>query len=114
MHPQAPQTKAAQHSPANQSVEQLGSREFQQQAIGLDLANLVSEYSGDLNGMLQGLVRIILDQSQCSGIWLASTKAATEPIAEQQLDFVTLIRPCLLYTSPSPRDGLLSRMPSSA
>ena len=24
------------------------------------------------------------------------------------------IRDCLLYTSPSPRDGLLSRMPSSA
>ena len=23
-------------------------------------------------------------------------------------------RDCLLYTSPSPRDGLLSRMPSSA
>ena len=37
-------------------------------------------------------------------------------------DAATLIRPanlrgmapCLLYTSPSPRDGLLSRMPSSA
>ena len=26
----------------------------------------------------------------------------------------TPIRSCLLYTSPSPRDGLLSRMPSSA
>ena len=26
----------------------------------------------------------------------------------------TPLRPCLLYTSPSPRDGLLSRMPSSA
>ena len=25
-----------------------------------------------------------------------------------------LIGACLLYTSPSPRDGLLSRMPSSA
>ena len=25
-----------------------------------------------------------------------------------------LLGPCLLYTSPSPRDGLLSRMPSSA
>ena len=24
------------------------------------------------------------------------------------------VRGCLLYTSPSPRDGLLSRMPSSA
>ena len=27
---------------------------------------------------------------------------------------VGLLNPCLLYTSPSPRDGLLSRMPSSA
>ena len=26
----------------------------------------------------------------------------------------TFMNPCLLYTSPSPRDGLLSRMPSSA
>ena len=25
-----------------------------------------------------------------------------------------VLSPCLLYTSPSPRDGLLSRMPSSA
>ena len=25
-----------------------------------------------------------------------------------------LVKHCLLYTSPSPRDGLLSRMPSSA
>ena len=27
---------------------------------------------------------------------------------------VAMFYPCLLYTSPSPRDGLLSRMPSSA
>ena len=27
---------------------------------------------------------------------------------------VNLYKTCLLYTSPSPRDGLLSRMPSSA
>ena len=26
----------------------------------------------------------------------------------------TVYKVCLLYTSPSPRDGLLSRMPSSA
>ena len=34
-----------------------------------------------------------------------------------QLDtksYVSRIENCLLYTSPSPRDGLLSRMPSSA
>ena len=29
-------------------------------------------------------------------------------------DFSRLTKACLLYTSPSPRDGLLSRMPSSA
>ena len=27
---------------------------------------------------------------------------------------MVLLKDCLLYTSPSPRDGLLSRMPSSA
>ena len=31
-----------------------------------------------------------------------------EPVDEAEIDL------CLLYTSPSPRDGLLSRMPSSA
>ena len=36
---------------------------------------------------------------------LDSICAAAGPIAPQD---------CLLYTSPSPRDGLLSRMPSSA
>ena len=33
-----------------------------------------------------------------------------EPVADKFLD----VNGCLLYTSPSPRDGLLSRMPSSA
>ena len=30
------------------------------------------------------------------------------------VEIVMEIEHCLLYTSPSPRDGLLSRMPSSA
>ena len=33
---------------------------------------------------------------------------------DQKPDVVALQELCLLYTSPSPRDGLLSRMPSSA
>ena len=32
----------------------------------------------------------------------------------QHLTEEAALRACLLYTSPSPRDGLLSRMPSSA
>ena len=31
-----------------------------------------------------------------------------------ELRYIINLRTCLLYTSPSPRDGLLSRMPSSA
>ena len=46
-----------------------------------------------------------LAQRQNSG-WLSKT--AIEKVAE------TLSMSCLLYTSPSPRDATLSRMPSSA
>ena len=35
-------------------------------------------------------------------------------IIAQALGTLGALNPCLLYTSPSPRDGLLSRMPSSA
>ena len=34
--------------------------------------------------------------------------------ADKTPDKIAVIWDCLLYTSPSPRDGLLSRMPSSA
>ena len=34
--------------------------------------------------------------------------------AEDVAAMMILLKLCLLYTSPSPRDGLLSRMPSSA
>ena len=33
---------------------------------------------------------------------------------EKLIENKTYTQACLLYTSPSPRDGLLSRMPSSA
>ena len=45
-----------------------------------------------------------------SGIGAATVAA----FAEQGAKVGFLDRDCLLYTSPSPRDGLLSRMPSSA
>ena len=39
---------------------------------------------------------------------------AQRPAGLRALEVVTHSMTCLLYTSPSPRDGLLSRMPSSA
>ena len=35
-------------------------------------------------------------------------------LAREVYDKISKIRGCLLYTSPSPRDATLSRMPSSA
>ena len=58
-----------------------------------------------------------LDQTtkNIEGILAADTGTLT---AKQQADrnkyLASQGQPCLLYTSPSPRDGLLSRMPSSA
>ena len=38
-----------------------------------------------------------------------------ENLADEILAYsLERLKSCLLYTSPSPRDGLLSRMPSSA
>ena len=48
-------------------------------------------------------------------VTLAKTIRATGDLAEMAaLDTLLVVTPCLLYTSPSPRDRSLSRMPSSA
>ena len=50
------------------------------------------------------------DKAFCTG---GNTKEYAEYYAGQPQEYRQYMR-CLLYTSPSPRDGLLSRMPSSA
>ena len=49
----------------------------------------------------------ITEEESCN-----SLKENLSSLSEKRV--VELAYPCLLYTSPSPRDGLLSRMPSSA
>ena len=44
----------------------------------------------------------------------ANLPAGMHPLRKQYEYLKEKYGPCLLYTSPSPRDGLLSRMPSSA
>ena len=45
---------------------------------------------------------------------LGSAKTINNYVERKNLDELINASACLLYTSPSPRDGLLSRMPSSA
>ena len=70
-----------------------------------------------------GSGRVLFSQNADEERAIASiTKLMTALVAVEShpdLSEVVTIRPewtgvCLLYTSPSPRDGLLSRMPSSA
>ena len=67
-------------------------------------------------GQSTGLHQLAMDtfwyidpQRGLDGVWMNSL-ASDKPI--YNADFTEMT--CLLYTSPSPRDGLLSRMPSSA
>ena len=46
--------------------------------------------------------------------WYLRGMFGAEVAQRTTLEFLTGYLICLLYTSPSPRDGLLSRMPSSA
>ena len=65
-------------------------------------------YLGEMSGKFY-------DQNQRMDInqWLMGQMAYVGPMLGQHHQFHHY-NPCLLYTSPSPRDGLLSRMPSSA
>ena len=52
-----------------------------------------------------------IDKKRVDELYTAIPKVKT---VFEDLNAILLSKLCLLYTSPSPRDGLLSRMPSSA
>ena len=79
------------------------------QGVAPDMASAVAEHLG---------VKIVyvpyetpgqLADDATKGVWDIGLIGA-EPARAEHIAFSA----CLLYTSPSPRDGLLSRMPSSA
>ena len=60
-------------------------------------------------------IRWVLEKGlQDSGMDVQTFDSANKVIKKLETENPKLIITCLLYTSPSPRDGLLSRMPSSA
>ena len=64
---------------------------------------------------LFGLIAIVVDQRTNLLIYLMTTEGLPDLLEpKDEGDEVRWFDDCLLYTSPSPRDGLLSRMPSSA
>ena len=61
--------------------------------------------------LAQETLSLVIDGSGPKGDVLLVAELAGVQAAKRTSDLIPL---CLLYTSPSPRDGLLSRMPSSA
>ena len=64
------------------------------------------------------LILIILGLSIAAYVWVnryaLMEDIAIETLADEGIEAQLSINSCLLYTSPSPRDATLSRMPSSA
>ena len=98
---------------------------------GVGTKLLVAEATGRYDTIGIDLVAMVVDDLVCQGAeplflldYLAADErtpglaAALRDPVHDLLDQVRVQRTdgevCLLYTSPSPRDGLLSRMPSSA
>ena len=76
--------------------------------VGLNVVNVTGRGAqrGVTTGGSRGVGRYEIDMLPKMKLELVVHDDATQ----QAIDTIV----CLLYTSPSPRDGLLSRMPSSA
>ena len=67
-------------------------------------------------------IGVMADHFHKKGEWMVSLRVTNMEMKKNILNGKSISNdevlkqpnPCLLYTSPSPRDGLLSRMPSSA
>ena len=87
------------------------------------LAELINEYlsamtdialkhGGTIDKFIGDAILVFFGDPESDGLKKDASKCLSMAIAMQNK--VAELDSCLLYTSPSPRDGLLSRMPSSA
>ena len=74
------------------------------------------EFNGQIAANPYGVLQVLLDDDDLEEVMYNGGKQCVK-IAHRKHGMCRTnvwINDCLLYTSPSPRDGLLSRMPSSA
>ena len=90
----------------NPAVERLLQKE---KDLGADLKfeDIIDEVAGIYP-------KVMIDGEPESGAWSCGMVAGLIHDIPTCKELIDQIMNCLLYTSPSPRDGLLSRMPSSA
>ena len=103
-----PEEVVRRHTAPEYTVAFLGFSPGFPYLVGLDPALQVPRRDTPRTSIPAGSVGLAGNQT---GIYPTATPGGWQLIGRTE---VTLFDPCLLYTSPSPRDGLLSRMPSSA
>ena len=82
------------------------------------LANPSDNYrrwaDGKLEGFTDKMDDLLVEINNPLSISTAEKSQINQIIKSKNVVFFNVNKPCLLYTSPSPRDATLSRMPSSA
>ena len=81
-------------------------------AIAAEVRAEVAQACAELakQGVTPGLATVLVGDDPASHIYVRTKRKSCAEVGIKSWDHDL----CLLYTSPSPRDGLLSRMPSSA
>ena len=87
--------------------------------VDKDLVTNISYYfdpgrTGDDSPVIPGSYLDVVTSPYNGEFQISSTSGGTITTGDDTMRFPLLNEPCLLYTSPSPRDATLSRMPSSA
>ena len=99
------------HATACAVVDKLKSGEV----TPLDLLDVLERRIAEVDGQVNALPTRCFDRARTHARALMQKPAADRGLlAGMPVPIKDLTNVCLLYTSPSPRDGLLSRMPSSA
>ena len=80
----------------------------------LELGDYADRYLVDAFSSVKNVGRILVGglRELSIRVWIDPVKLAANDLTVQEVE--RALRGCLLYTSPSPRDATLSRMPSSA
>ena len=92
---------------------------------GLQLETVVAQVVGNMTGLnylasgpdimnLLGGEGLFVDSMESNCGWPTAVRDTCRCAQSEQNSFQAMAETCLLYTSPSPRDATLSRMPSSA
>ena len=84
--------------------------------IGIPVAHIITKSDSKLIKYIDYTIELpIILPPVVVGFAMLMTFGKNGPVGQYLIDFgISIPFTCLLYTSPSPRDGLLSRMPSSA